>query len=303
MDALNEDGLYTWRVNATDGAPAWCCFRWHNDSPVNGSCDLDGPTYNFGSLRDARIENGEVQVYAVIEAGRVSRIRTLSLQCPVTSRREIQNLGSIATTASLGWLQKQIAEDTEITSDALASVAVHRGEAATRYLIDLSAAGHPTTLREDAIFWMGQVRITESATAIERLMFNDNSAEIREHAGFVYAQSAANNRAELLIRQGRLDTDSDVRSQAWFWLAETGSADAEAAILTAMRDDTDEDVREKAVFALSQLPGDRAVDALITVLGDQTLAKAIRKQALFWLAQSESTRAQDYLGDLLANGR
>lgn len=302
LDTLTEDGLYTWRVAASDNAPEWCCFRWNNDSPVRGSCDLDGPTYNFGTIDDERINNGKVQIYAIIENGVASRIRTLSLQCPVTSRQAIHNLGEVATPESLVWLQQQVQPDTDVVADALASIAVHRGEAATRYLVEKAATGESTQLRKDAIFWMGMVRIAESAAAIEQLMFTDGSADIRKHAGFVIAQSAAANRADLLIRQGRKDTDAEVRSQAWFWLAETGSAAAEAAIHAAMRDDPDDDVREAAVFALAQLPGERAVDALFNVLGDRKLPQPIRKQALFWLAQSDSTRAHDYLGNLLANG-
>lgn len=302
LDALTDDGLYTWRIAATDGAPAWCCFRWNNDSPVRGSCDLDGPNYNFGTIDDARIDDGKVQIYAIIEDGVASSVRTLSLQCPVTSRQEIHNFGEVATTESLAWLQQQVQPDSDVSTDALASIAVHRGEAATRYLLEKASTGKPAQLRKDVIFWMGQVRIAESAEAIEQLMLTDESAEIRKHAGFVIGQSAAANRAGLLVRQGRNDSDADVRSQAWFWLAETGSAGAEAAILAAMRDDPDDDVREATVFALAQLPGERAVDALLNVLGDRELSKPVRKQALFWLAQSDSDRAHDYLGNLLANG-
>ena len=63
------------------------------------------------------------------------------------------------------------------------------------------------------------------------------------------------------------------------------------ALLRAMAEDPDRKVREEAVFALSQLPGERAVDALLAVVEDRQLDLERRKNALFWLVQSESDRA------------
>jgi HEAT repeat protein len=67
--------------------------------------------------------------------------------------------------------------------------------------------------------------------------------------------------------------------------------------------DRDDDVREGAVFAISQLPGERAVDALFAVLGNRQLQPEVREQALFWLVQSDSDRAFEYLDRLLSSGQ
>lgn len=50
---------------------------------------------------------------------------------------------------------------------------------------------------------------------------------------------------------------------------------------------------------LAQLPDDRATRALIAAAQDQTLSREQRKQAVFWLAQSESDAAQSYLEKIL----
>ncbi|NJO12965.1 MAG: hypothetical protein HC872_05290, partial [Gammaproteobacteria bacterium] len=89
-------------------------------------------------------------------------------------------------------------------------------------------------------------------------------------------------------------------AKAWFWLAQTGAPEAESAIGAALRKDADADVREEAIFALSELPDERAPLALIAVAEDRSLSREQRKQAVFWLSQSNSDVAQAYLEKVLA---
>jgi len=83
----------------------------------------------------------------------------------------------------------------------------------------------------------------------------------------------------------------DTRKSAVFWLSQVAS-EAATAGLEEIVDDEDEDreVRKTAVFALSQRPNDEGVPALIQVARNSQDG-AIRKQALFWLGQSEDPRA------------
>lgn len=298
LDALAVDGLYTWRVAATDDAPCWCCVNWSGRSQNARACDLDSRNANY-SVDDSRDPGGEMQIYVLIESGKALRIRTLSPQCAVTSRRDIVDLGVIEPAESLAWLEERVMSS-PVGSDALAAIAVHRDPAALRFLLDIAASGPAMELRKDAIFWMAQGRISESASELERMMARDQDPEIRRHAAFSLSQSGAPNRGEALIRQGREDEDPEVRSQAWFWLAQTGLNGTEKEIQWAIANDPEDDVREEAVFALSQLPEERGIDALFAVLRDRDLHREIREQALFWLAQSDSDRAFAYLDELLA---
>jgi HEAT repeat protein len=298
LEALAVDGLYTWRVAATDDAPCWCCVNWSGKSYNARPCDLDSRNASY-SVDDSLDAAGEMRIYALIESGKATRIRTFSPQCAVTSRRDIIDLGTIQPVESLAWLQERVTSST-VGPDALAAIAVHRDPAALRFLLEIAASGPAMGLRKDAIFWMAQGRISESASELERMMFKDPDPEIRRHAAFSLSQSSAPNRTDALIRQGRDDEEPEVRSQAWFWLAQTGSSESEKAIQWAIANDPEGDVREEAVFALSQLPGERGVDALFAVLRDRGLHREIREQALFWLAQSDSDRAFAYLDELLA---
>jgi hypothetical protein len=301
LDALAADGLYTWRVAATDDAPSWCCVRWMRSSVVACECDLDSRHGNYSAGDEYAAASGEMQVYALINSGKAQRIRALSPQCAVTSRLNITDLGVVEVDESLAWLKANVTPTASGSSDALAAIAVHKGDAALRFLVDIADAGPTMELRKEAAFWMSLARISESADVLERLMFHDESADMRQHAAFSLAQSTAENRADALIRQGREDRDPEVRSQAWFWLAQTGATDSEEAIQWAITNDRDDEVRKEAVFAMSQLPGERAVDALLAVLGNRQLHREVREQALFWLAQSDSERAFEHLDRLLSS--
>jgi HEAT repeat protein len=240
-----------------------------------------------------------MRIYARFESGTLAKLRALSPSCPVESASGISDLGTFAPGESVAWLQGVAAQDSRVAGDAMAVIAVHRGEAALGFLLDAAAGGGVDDLRRDAIFWLGQVRIGEASADIQHLMFNDDLPHIRQHAAFSLAQSRFPERATALIRQGRDDGDAEVRSQAWFWLAQTGAKESERAISGAIVADPDREVRNKAVFALSQLPGERGVDALFAVLDDRRMEREVREQALFWLVQSESDRAFAYVDRLL----
>lgn len=300
LGKLGADGWYTWQVAAVDDAPAWCCYAWNHDGPGSAACRLDGSRSGYAVCRDGQTLDGNVRLYARIESGKATKLRVLSPGCPVESRTAVTDLGEIDVRESFDWLRGLAGSYSPVSEDALAAIAMHRGDVPLRFLVDTASRGGDEDLRENAIFWLGQVRISEASSDIERLMFADKSAAIRQHAAFSLAQSESSHRTDALIRQGRQDPDGEVRSQAWFWLAQTGAGEADQAIVQAIGDDPDRDVRKEAIFALTELPGERDVDALFVILGDRKMDRELRKQALFWLVQSESDRAFAYVDNLLA---
>ena len=90
--------------------------------------------------------------------------------------------------------------------------------------------------------------------------------------------------------------DPDQRAHALFWLSQTKAPEAGRWIHEAIARDPDDDVREQAVFALSQLPD--ATDQLIAVIRSNE-ERSVRKQALFWLGQSEDPRAMEMIEKVL----
>jgi HEAT repeat protein len=89
-----------------------------------------------------------------------------------------------------------------------------------------------------------------------------------------------------------------MRSDALFWLGQRAGAQAVSAIAEAIERDPDTEVKTKAVFALSQLPKDDGVPKLIEVARNNKNA-AVRKQAMFWLGQSNDPRALKFFEEVL----
>ncbi len=81
------------------------------------------------------------------------------------------------------------------------------------------------------------------------------------------------------------------RKSALFWLGQAAGEAATSGLTEIVDDDAgDLEVRKTAIFALSQRPRDEGVPALIEIARSNP-HPSLRKQAFFWLAQSEDPRA------------
>ena len=81
-------------------------------------------------------------------------------------------------------------------------------------------------------------------------------------------------------------------------MATKGGKRVTADLRALATDDPNEQIRKSAVFALSRLPGDEAATQLIAV-ADSSKDPIVRRQAIFWLGQSNDPRALEYLTKLL----
>lgn len=300
---LPRDGWAGWKVPAVDEAPAWCCWSWdeHDVSPM--SCRLDRDNGGYGSRNKETTDT--VRVYARMAGGKVDRLHVFAAACPVEAATPIREIENVVPDDSARWLidlvrGRSADADTEddTTEKALAALAMHRGKLAGD-AVAATARDAPKGIRKQAVFWLAQLRGAEGADVTSSVMFNDKDPDVREHAAFSLSQTESPRAAADLIRLGNTDKNDHVRAQAWFWLAQTGASEAEGAIVAALKRDTDEHVRDQAIFALSQLPDERASRALIAAAEDKSLPREQRKQAVFWLSQSESGAALAYLEKVL----
>jgi hypothetical protein len=83
---------------------------------------------------------------------------------------------------------------------------------------------------------------------------------------------------------GRIDTDDSLD-----WLS--------------ARVGRDSDITSDSLLAISAHAGKRAVDTLVGVLENRQLNRKVRQEALFWLVQSDTDEAFDYLDRLFSNHR
>lgn len=307
-------GWVSWDVPATEDAPAWCCFG-NDDARTTGAshCDLDAQPNGFGSRNRERTDT--LRLYAKLEGGRIERLRALAPTCEVRSASPVQALGPQSGAASAMVLGERLLQlppgdeaqtgkarmlTRELYQNILAGLALHRDNKALDWLAQAARSERSREQRKPAVFWIGQRRGEESIAVLKPILLGDGDEAIREHAAFAVSQSRSPQAVGLLIQQGESDSSIKVRSQAWFWLGQTKSAEVERAILAAIQKEPERRVRHQAVFALSQLPAERAVRALAGVAENRALDRDDRKQALFWLGQSKSPEAMEYLEKTLA---
>ena len=103
-----------------------------------------------------------------------------------------------------------------------------------------------------------------------------------------------------LLRLARTTAVSrETRRSAVFWLGQAAGEAATRGLTDLVEDSSvDVEVKESAVFALSQLRHDDGVPALIRIARTHTSAR-VRKQALFWLGQSDDPRALALFEEIL----
>ena len=261
---LPRDGWVSWQVAAVDGAPDMCCFGNTNNlrAAPRTACQLDGKKQSWGNRDDETTD--QVRVYARTTGGQLDRFRVLSVNCPAEAATPIRDLGTVNENDSARWLAGLAKQKSQ---EVLAALAMNRGDVARDALADIARKDSRGETRQNAVFWLATIRGKEGADITSSVMFSDKDPDVREHAAFALSQGEATR--------------------------------AEADLLRLLKTDKDEDVREGAVFALSQLPDDRAARALIATAEDQSLSREVRKRALFWLAESESDAAQNYLERVL----
>jgi HEAT repeat protein len=90
----------------------------------------------------------------------------------------------------------------------------------------------------------------------------------------------------------------EIRKQAIFWLGQE-AADEAVGPLEESTDDPESEIRKAAVFALSQQHTDHSIDVLVRVARTHR-DKETRRQAFFWLGQSEDPRGIALFEEVLA---
>jgi HEAT repeat protein len=182
---------------------------------------------------------------------------------------------------------------------ALAALGYHAGEGAARRLERLATGPDlDSELRKNALFWAGQTRPALGVALADRLLAEERDEELREQALFVLAQAETPEAVARLRRAAEGDRDPETRSRALFWLSQLEHAPAAAAwIFAALAAEADPEVREEGVFALSQAEG--GVAYLVRLLRESDRPE-VKRQALFWLGQSDDPRALDQLEALLS---
>lgn len=118
---------------------------------------------------------------------------------------------------SLNWLTQSGSS----ASGLMPAIAMHNGQQSLAVLEHFAFSGSSLRQRREAVFWLGQLRISEAGVILMTLINDDISSQIREHAIFSYAQSPAPDRLDLLVEiVGDDNQRMSDRQSALFWLAQ-----------------------------------------------------------------------------------
>lgn len=184
---------------------------------------------------------------------------------------------------------------------AVTQVEVYAGvrDGAVRQL-RFASEGCPVQAGNRKVLWLDGVTPAASIALLERLAGRRSGAKSEEElseralAGLAFhADPAA---ALALVHLAREGEHEELRSQSLFWLAQSRDPRAARWIREAIARDPAGEVREQGVFALSQI--ENSTPELLALLRESE-DRDVKRQAIFWLGQSDDPRATAELERLL----
>jgi hypothetical protein len=166
--------------------------------------------------------------------------------------------------------------------------------------LQFASEGCPVEAGNRKVLWLDGVAPAASVELVARLAArrgeagSDDELSERALAGLAFHGDPAAPLA--LVHLGREGEVEELRAQSLFWLAQTDAPQAARWIREAIARDPASEVREQGVFALSQL--EDGAPQLLALLRESA-DREVKRQAIFWLGQSDDPRATAELERLL----
>jgi HEAT repeat protein len=190
-------------------------------------------------------------------------------------------------------------DDPAVQEKAIFAISQHRSARGAAILRDYAERQNaPLNLREQAIFWLGQRRSTENAEFLRGLYVKLENDELKDKVIFSVSQMGGTENYRWMMDIALNQNENiERRKQALFWAGQSRNLDV--ADLVRLYDSMkDRDMREQLIFVYSQRREDAALDKLFDI-GKNDPDRELRKKAIFWIGQSRSPRAAQYLQELI----
>jgi len=203
------------------------------------------------------------------------------------------------TVAALDSILRDPETPPEIQEKAIFALSQHRSARAGAILRDFAARRDANIdLREKAIFWIGQSRSPENAQFLKDLYTKVENDDLKEKIIFSLSQmGGADNYRWLMDIALNPKEDIEIRKKALFWAGQGHNVDV--GDLVKLYDSmSDREMKDQLIFVYSQRREDAALDKLFDI-GKNDPDRELRKKAIFWIGQSRSPRAAQYLQDLI----
>jgi HEAT repeat protein len=219
---------------------------------------------------------------------------------PEVQRQAVFWLSQVNTDRAVAALDSilRFSKDHEIQDKAVFALSQQNRPAAQKALqVYAERADVPEDAREKAIFWLGQSGSASNATFLRSLYGRLKSQELRKKIVFSLSQMGGPENGKWLLGIARDRAEStEMRKQALFWAGQGGVPITELTGLYASV--SDKEMKEQLVFVYSQRSEPAALDKLIEI-AKKDPDPELRKRALFWVGQSQDTRAVQALQDIL----
>jgi HEAT repeat protein len=286
-------------IPALEGTQSPCCWQGHWNSNREVGCSLESDHQSYGTRNDSPLAE-QLIAYARVDGEDVREMRVVGEHCPVDGAgARVTWIGDTDTEASLNWLLSVSQNSgSGARETALYAIALHNSPKATEHLFNL--AGEPgNEMSQEALFWLGDARGDDGLNALNALLDELPRGDTRREVNFALAQNGTPAAVDRLIEVSRNDPDPEQRGNALFWLAQEFPEQASGLLQAALATEQNEEVLEQAVFAISQLPENVSTPMLLSLAKDDRQPREIRRQALFWLANSDDEKALAALEELL----
>lgn len=299
--AIGSDGWYAWSVPMTSGGSI-CCWT-QNGSGCCGGCSLGGNrgwSMNMDDDGLGRHQTSDVTIAVNLDEGQIVKVQMFDSACPTDGRgHTITVLQNVDPANSIAWLADRARDHKGGHGNSVVgALAMHDHPNMLPALERLTAAGAPSKVREDAIFWIGQRGGERGYQFLRDFLKSDEKTSLRKKAVFSLSQNKSEGAIPALIELARHEKSHDIRREAIFWLGQRAGAKAADELRRVVDEDPDEDVKEHAVFAISQLPRERSIPILVDLVKTHK-SPSVRKKAMFWLAQTGDDRALQVIEDIL----
>src|SRR6266568_471206 len=153
-------------------------------------------------------------------------------------------------------------------------------------------------MREKAIFWLGQNRSTENADFLKGLFSKVETEDLKEKIIFSLSQMGGGDNYRWLMDIAlNPKEDIEIRKKALFWAGQGHNVDV-ADLVRLYESMNDREMKDQLIFVYSQRREDAALDKLFDI-GKNDPDRELRKKAIFWIGQSRSPRAAQFLQELI----
>jgi HEAT repeat protein len=219
---------------------------------------------------------------------------------PEVRRQAVFWLSQVGTDRAVSALDSllRFSKDPEIQDKAVFALSQHESPRAQQAIRAYAErADVPERVREKAIFWIGQHETADNAAFLRSLYRRLKSEDLKKKVLFSLSQMGGEDNGRWLLGIAR-DTSQgiEMRKQALFWAGQGGVSIGELVKLYGTVGDRA--MREQLVFVYSQRDEPQALDQLIEI-AKRDPNPELRKRALFWLGQSDDSRAVQAIQDVL----